>query len=84
MFVYALFTLTGEMLSATSIDAAKQLILDRFPDAHFGRWVDAERARNLAVWENAGDEFKFEMGVTHDEIKPVAYVRVQDWPVKYK
>jgi hypothetical protein len=79
MFVYAIFTSTGEMVSAQSIDAAKQLILDRFPNAHFGHWVDAERARNLVVWENAGEEFKFEMGLTDDENKPVGYVRVQDF-----
>jgi hypothetical protein len=39
MFFYAIFTLNGERVVATSLDEANQLILDRFPNARFGRWV---------------------------------------------
>lgn len=77
-FVFVFFRDAGAMISAESIKTGKRLVRERFPLAHFSRWQDAPLgARNLPAWHDKGDELRYELGERRDEIRPVAYIRVQ-------
>ena len=82
MFIYIVFTIKGKTLQVASVDEARQLILHRFPGAHFGRWSETKGKSKLTVWPSADAEEEYEGGDTSDRFKPRAYIVVQQHEMK--
>jgi len=81
-FVLAHFLWPWEFVEAASIQAAKALIRQRYPDAQFGTWGRGFRCINLPAWESPAVRLRYELGETEDKHKPVAYVMVHERRVK--
>ena len=77
-YVYIRFPLTGEILEADSIEAAKALLRRRFPNSHCGQWQQAPHGVNLPFWPGAAAQLRYELGETEDKHKPLAYVVVSN------
>ena len=80
-YVYIHWYDTGEIIEAGTVAAAKAMVRDRYPSAHFDDWEDAPRSIHMPVWASSAKRLRYELGETQDENKPVAYVFMQDWRI---
>ena len=70
---------TGEIIEAGTVGAARAMVCDRYPGAHFDDWEDAPNSIHIPVWASSAKRLRYELGETQDKNKPVAYVFVQEW-----
>jgi len=75
-FVYAHFMPSCEIFATDSIEAAKALLRQRYPNSHCGEWQQAPHGVNLPLWPGVAAQLRFELGETEDKHKPLAYVVV--------
>ncbi len=80
-FVYIHWYDTGEIIEAGTVAAAKAMVRERYPAAHFDDWEDAPKSIHMPVWADSAKRVRCELGETQDENKPVAYVFMQDWRI---
>lgn len=78
MFIYVEFTTKGKTLQAASLEAAKQIILHRYPGAYFGEWNETKKNSRMAAWPSELAMLRHdEDGDTSPQHKPRAYVCIE-------
>ena len=80
-YVYIHWYDTGEILDAGTVAAARGMVRERYPGAHFDDWENARNSIHMPVRASSAKRVRYELGETQDENKPVAYVFMQDWRI---
>lgn len=75
MFIYVEFTRRGKTHQVATIEAAKSLIVNRYPGAHFGDWEGSLDKRRLPVWPSVMAMLAVEVdGNNEPRYQPRAYI----------